>query len=87
MFSILVALKKMTDPNEETKIERPRVISKRHTETDLSAMLYGRIQPQARDLEEAVLGAMMLEKDAVALVIDILKPESFYVEAQVSKSL
>ncbi|MEI7803617.1 MAG: replicative DNA helicase, partial [Bacteroidota bacterium] len=43
-------------------------------------MLYGRVQPQARDLEEAVLGAMMLEKDAVALVIDILKPESFYVE-------
>ena len=81
MFSILVTLKKMTDPNEETKIERPRVISKRHTETDLSTMLYGRIQPQARDLEEAVLGAMMLEKDAVALVIDILKPESFYVEA------
>ncbi len=38
----------------------------------------GKLQPQARDLEEAVLGAMMLEKDAVSVVIDILKPESFY---------
>ncbi len=38
----------------------------------------GRIQPQARELEEAVLGALMLEKDAYSLVSDILKPESFY---------
>ena len=41
---------------------------------------YGRIPPQAIDLEEAVLGAIMLEKDAVLTVIDILKPESFYKE-------
>lgn len=40
-----------------------------------------RVPPQARDLEEAVLGSMMLDKEAVAEVIDILKPESFYVEA------
>jgi replicative DNA helicase len=39
---------------------------------------YGKIPPQAVDLEEAVLGAVMLEKDAVLSVIDILKPESFY---------
>lgn len=38
----------------------------------------GRIQPQARELEEAVLGALMLEKDAYSLVSEILKPESFY---------
>jgi len=38
----------------------------------------GRIQPQARELEEAVLGALMLEKDAYSLVSDILKPDSFY---------
>lgn len=40
----------------------------------------GKIPPQAIDLEEAVLGAIMLEKDAVLEVIDILKPESFYKE-------
>lgn len=38
----------------------------------------GKIQPQARELEEAVLGALMLEKDAYSLVSDILKPDSFY---------
>lgn len=41
-------------------------------------MDYGRIPPQAIDLEEAVLGAIMIEKDAVIAVLDILKPESFY---------
>ncbi len=39
---------------------------------------YGKLPPQAVDLEEAVLGAIMLEKDAVLSVLDILKPASFY---------
>ena len=38
----------------------------------------GRIPPQAVDLEEVVLGALMLEKEAVNAVIDILSPEVFY---------
>ena len=41
----------------------------------------GKVPPQAIDLEEAVLGAIMLERDAVITVMDILKPESFYKEA------
>ena len=41
----------------------------------------GRLQPQARDLEEAVLGALLLEKDAYSIVSDILKPECFYERA------
>lgn len=41
----------------------------------------GKLPPQAVDLEEAVLGAMMLEKNAVNDAIDILKPESFYKDA------
>lgn len=41
----------------------------------------GKIPPQATDLEEAVLGALMLERDALTDVIDILKVESFYKEA------
>ncbi|MCK5857595.1 MAG: replicative DNA helicase [Bacteroidales bacterium] len=44
-------------------------------------MEYGKIPPQAVDLEEAVLGAMMLEQQAVNKVIDILKPDMFYKEA------
>ncbi len=46
-----------------------------------AALEYGKIPPQAVDLEEAVLGAMMLEQQAVNKVIDILKPEMFYKEA------
>ncbi|MCC8038263.1 MAG: replicative DNA helicase [Bacteroidales bacterium] len=38
----------------------------------------GRVVPQDKDLEEAVIGALMLEKDAYTTVCDILKPECFY---------
>ena len=46
-----------------------------------ASLALGKVPPQAIDLEEAVLGALMLEKDAVNQVIEILKPESFYKEA------
>ncbi|SEI95071.1 primary replicative DNA helicase [Dyadobacter koreensis] len=39
---------------------------------------YGKLPPQAIDLEEAVLGALMIEKDALTAVVDILRPQSFY---------
>lgn len=48
--------------------------------TDEMLMEMGKIPPQATELEEAVLGALMLEKDALTEVVDILKPESFYSE-------
>ncbi len=38
----------------------------------------GKIPPQALDLEEAVLGAMLIDKKGVDEVIDILQPEAFY---------
>ncbi len=38
----------------------------------------GRLQPQAPELEEAVLGALMLEKDAYPIISEILRPECFY---------
>ena len=41
----------------------------------------GKLPPQAVDIEEAVLGAVMLEKEAIYEVIEILKPECFYREA------
>lgn len=40
----------------------------------------GKVPPQAVQLEEAVLGAMMLDKECVNRVIDILRDESFYDE-------
>ena len=42
---------------------------------------YGKMPPQAVDLEEAILGSLMLEKDAFITVSDFLKPECFYKEA------
>jgi replicative DNA helicase len=41
----------------------------------------GKLPPQAVDMEEAVLGAIMLEKEAIYEVIEILKPECFYKES------
>ncbi|MDR1180987.1 MAG: replicative DNA helicase [Bacteroidales bacterium] len=55
---------------EFVKGERKRVIS--------NIDIQGRIQPQAIDFEEAVLGAMMLEQNAAGLVIDKLNGEMFY---------
>ena len=39
---------------------------------------YGHLQPQALEVEGAVLGALMIDKDAYAVVCEILRPESFY---------
>ena len=41
----------------------------------------GKIPPQAVDLEEVVLGAMMIDKKGVDEVIDILQPDAFYKES------
>jgi len=38
----------------------------------------GKLPPQRLEMEAAVLGALMLEKDALTTVVDILKPVSFY---------
>ncbi|MBA3971416.1 MAG: replicative DNA helicase [Bacteroidetes bacterium] len=53
---------------------------KRAAKTTMNQQLMdiGKMPPQAVELEEAVLGALMLEKDALTNVIDILKPQSFY---------
>ena len=44
---------------------------------DISESL-GKLPPQALDLEEAVLGAILLEKNAIIEVASILRPEHFY---------
>ena len=42
--------------------------------------IQGRVLPHALDLEEAVLGALMLEKDGIITVQEYLSPEAFYSE-------
>jgi replicative DNA helicase len=50
----------------------------RLTDIDLE---YGRIPPQATSIEEAVLGAILSEEDAIFQVIDLIKPQCFYKDA------
>jgi len=69
---------KNTGKKDFSKVPSTR---RRNKKEDLSGVVYGKVQPQAPALEKAVLGALMLDKDAVAVVIDILKANSFYVEA------
>jgi replicative DNA helicase len=41
----------------------------------------GKIAPRALEAEQAVLGALMLEKDAISNVLDLMTPEAFYEDA------
>ncbi len=58
--------------------DKIKTLRKTKSTGQLPSIELGKLPPQAIDLEEAVLGALMLEKDALSDVIDILKPESFY---------
>lgn len=50
-------------------------------QVDMSNLMFGKVQPQAVPVEEAVLGALMLDRDAFSYVMDHLKPEVFYLDA------
>lgn len=64
------------DFNNDTKqIRNPRTQRK---DNSIVAEIAGRLVPRAVEIEAAVLGALMLEKDAFAEVCDLLSPESFY---------
>ncbi len=64
---------------EFTNVNKDRKV-RRKTNNDGGSMVFGKIPPQAKELEEAVLGAIMLEKGAFDIVSEILKPECFYLE-------
>ncbi len=53
---------------------------KRQTESD-SYRSEGRVPPQAVDVEMSVLGAMLIEKEAIARALDLLNEDAFYKEA------
>lgn len=49
---------------------------------DITNLVYGKVPPQAPDMESAVLGALMLEKDCIPQVMGIIKTsDCFYVDA------
>ncbi|GGW44740.1 replicative DNA helicase [Arenibacter certesii] len=57
------------------------VIGHRIDKSTIINLEKGKIPPQAVDLEEVVIGAMMIDKKGVDEVIDILHPDVFYKEA------
>ncbi len=64
-----------------TNLNKDRKLRRKSAPGELGTMMFGKVPPQAKDLEEAVLGAVMLERHAFDVVVEILKPECFYVEA------
>jgi replicative DNA helicase len=57
-------------------------VSRRNKQNlDLSTMVYGKVPPQARELEEAILGALLIEKGAFDVVAEIIHADCFYVDA------
>jgi len=72
----------MSNTNKSSKKDLVPLRGKKgNTGDELSSFVFGKVQPQARALEEAVLGAIMLDKDALPVIIDILSKESFYTDA------
>jgi replicative DNA helicase len=68
----------MADSKNTISIARSKI---RSQQENLSEYIFGKVQPQAIPLEEAVLGALMLDRDALPSVMDTISPESFYVDA------
>ncbi len=64
-----------------TNLNKDRKSARRKPPVDMNAMVYGKVPPQAKELEEVVLGAIMLEKGAFESASEILRPECFYLEA------
>jgi replicative DNA helicase len=63
-------------PDEKTTRRRSRA------PTEQYLLQYGKVPPQSTETEEVILGAIMIEKDALSKIIGIIhKPEIFYKEA------
>lgn len=70
----------MSEPNLTSKTTTAYRLRSTQREGDFSELVFGKIPPQAIPLEEAVLGAVMIEKDAFSVILDILKSNSFYLD-------
>jgi len=63
-------------------MDKPRpIVGHKVDKSTLINLEKGKIPPQAVDLEEVVVGAMMIDKKGVDEVIDILHPDVFYKDA------
>jgi replicative DNA helicase len=63
----------LTNLNKDKKGRKPSI--------DLSTMVYGKVPPQSKELEEDVLGIIMMEPHTIDRVVEFLSEEKFYVGA------
>lgn len=60
------------------KMSEKHSLNSRKKKPDLSPMLYGKMPPQAPDLETAILGALMLEPECILKVFQIIRSEEYF---------
>ena len=63
---------------EDTATPKRRAPRRQAADSTPKLSEYGHVQPQALEFEEAVLGALMIDSDAMGRLGGTLKPESFY---------
>lgn len=54
---------------------------RKDNKADLTSLIYGKVPPQADNLEQVVLGALLLSPKAIYAVAEYLTPEVFYKDA------
>jgi KaiC/GvpD/RAD55 family RecA-like ATPase len=64
--------------SENAQLKRQLAEYRKH---DLGQFVFGKEAPQALDMEESVLGAMLMDSSAVAIVTEMLQVDSFYTDA------
>lgn len=64
------------DPISSNKNKKSKNIS-----IDLSNMVYGRVPPQAKELEEAILGGVLIAPECLPEVLNLVFADVFYIEA------
>jgi replicative DNA helicase len=72
LAGLLSLIPQQNDPMAEKNTWKPS------NKPVLAGLEAGKIPPQALEIEEIVLGAIMLEKDAIISIMDILRAECFY---------
>lgn len=57
------------------------VRTERRNKIDTGAMVFGKVPPQAKELEEVILGGLMIDENCIYIGMSKLFPEIFYIEA------
>jgi replicative DNA helicase len=61
-------------------MDKPNKYNNKNTPAKIDPSYFGKSAPQAKELEEAVLGALLVDKNVITVLVDILQEESFYDE-------